>query len=60
MSLLGESHHLEADEEHQEAPKELVIETPRPKNLIHTGHVNLLAEGLKNVPPVMVIIGKKS
>ena len=28
MSLLGESHHLEAEEENQEAPKELVITLP--------------------------------
>lgn len=57
--LLGQSHHLEADEEHLETPRELVIETPRPKNIIHTGHVNLKAVGLKNAPPVVVIIGKK-
>ena len=32
--LLGESHHLEADEEHQEAPRELVITPPQPKNIL--------------------------
>lgn len=59
MSLLGESHHLEAEDEHQEAPKELVITPPQPKRFIIYGNVPMAQQGPGASPPPTVIMGKK-